>query len=81
MDELETQIRDELSAITDMLEEILGRRSRWNGKVELMEDSSFLGKALWNGRISINRGLAKSELRWRTEIHEALHLFSVGLSP
>ena len=81
MDELETQIQAELSAITDFLEERLGRRSRWNGDVELSDDSSALGKALWNGCISINRKLARTDLRWRTQIHEALHLFSTGLNP
>jgi hypothetical protein len=81
MDELELQIQAELSAITDFLEERFRWRSRWNGEIELSDDSSTHGKALWNGGISINRELAKTDLRWRTEIHEALHLFSVGLNP
>jgi len=80
MEELETQIRDELAAIVDVLENILGRRSRWNGEVGLSDDASTFGKALWSGRVVINRQTARSALRWRTEIHEALHLFSVGLT-
>ncbi len=40
MDEIETQIRGELAAIADFLEERLGRRSRWNGEVELSDDAS-----------------------------------------
>ena len=80
MDELETQVRGELAAITDFLEEQLGRRSRWNGEVELSDDASTFGKASWSGRIVINRKVAQSELRWRTELHEALHLLSVGLT-
>ena len=80
MDELEIQIRAELTAITDALEGVLGRRSRWNGEVELSDDASAFGKAMWSGRVVINRQVAQSDLRWRTEIHEALHLFSVGLT-
>lgn len=80
MDEPETQIRDELASITDVLENILGRRSRWNGEVELSDEAAAFGKARWSGGIILNRALAGSELRWRTEIHEALHLFSVGLT-
>lgn len=81
MEELEQKVQKELSAITDYLETRLGRRSRWNGDVELTEDASTFGKALWSGRIVINRELARQEARWRTEIHEALHTFSMGLSP
>jgi hypothetical protein len=63
MDELELQIQAELSAITDFLEERFRWRSRWNGEIELSDDSSTHGKALWNGGISINRELAKTDLR------------------
>lgn len=80
MDELTAQVTDELAAITNFLEHHLGRRSRWNGEVELSDDPTAFGKALWNGRISINRQAAQTDLRWRTEIHEALHGFSMGLS-
>lgn len=80
MDELEKQITGEVSAITVFLEQQLGRRSRWNREVELSDDPASFGKALWNGRINIDRTLAKTDLRWRTQIHEALHLFSVGLN-
>lgn len=80
MEELETQVRDELAAITDVLEDILGRRSHWSGEVELSDDASTFGKASWSGRVVINRKVAQSDLRWRTEIHEVLHLFSVGLT-
>jgi hypothetical protein len=81
MDELEAQIRGELSAITVFLEERLGRRSRWNGGVELSDDAGTNGRAMWGGRVAINRQLARTDLRWRTEIHEALHLLSAGLTP
>lgn len=66
MDDLETQITDKVSAITGYLEQQLGRRSRWNGEVELSNDPTAFGKALWNGRISINRQTAQTDLRWRT---------------
>lgn len=80
MDDLETQITEEVVAITSILEQQLGRRSRWNGEVELSDDPTAFGKALWNGRISLNRQLAQTDLRWRTLIHGALHYFSVGLN-
>ena len=79
MDDLQVQITEEIAAITDFLEQRFGRRSRWNGDVELSEDADNYGKALWSGSISINRRLATTDLRWRTEIHEALHHFSTGL--
>ena len=81
MDELETQLQNELSRITEVLETSLGRPSRWNGEVEVLDDVSVYGRARWNGRIAINHQIAQNDLRWRTEIHEALHLFSVGLTP
>ena len=80
MDELETQVRDELAAIADILESILGRWSRWNGAVELSDEAAAYGKARWSGGIVLNRGVAASEARWRTEIHELLHTFSPGLT-
>lgn len=81
MDELTAQITDEIAAVTDFLEQWLGRRSRWNGTVELSSASDNYGQALWNGSISIDRIVAQTDLRWRTLIHEALHHFSVGLTP
>lgn len=80
MDESEKQVRDELNAIADVLEDILGRQSRWNGEVELSDEAAAYGKALWNGGIVLNRGVAASDARWRTEIHELLHTFSPGLT-
>ncbi|MGI4790963.1 MAG: hypothetical protein ACRYFS_19210 [Janthinobacterium lividum] len=80
MDELTTQITEEVLAITNWLQEYLSRPSRWNGKVELTDDAAIYGKALSNGIIMISREIVSSELRWRTELHEALHHFSIGLS-
>ena len=80
MDDLEKQVRDELAAISGALESILGRRSRWNGEVELSDEAAVYGKALWSGGIVLNRRVAASEARWRTEIHEPLHTFSPGLT-
>jgi len=81
MEELEQKVQEELSAIVDYLEIRLGRSSRWNGDVELTKDASTFGKALWSGKIVINRDLARQAARWRTEIHEVLHTFSEGLLP
>lgn len=81
MDETETQLRDEVSRIVAVLEGLTGRRSRWTGVVELSDDITIRGKISWKGDIAINRGLAATDLRWRTEIHEALHTFSEGLTP
>lgn len=55
MDDLEAQITDEVAAITSFLEQQLGRRSRWNGEVDLSEDNRTYGKAFWNGSISLDR--------------------------
>lgn len=81
MDELTTQITDELAAITGFLEQRLSRRSRWNGEANLTSASDNYGQARWDGSIRLNRNLAQTELRWRTMIHEALHHLSVGLTP
>ena len=81
MDELEAKITEEIAAITDWLQASLGRPSRWNGEVELSDDADNYGKALWSGHISLGRQIAQNDLRWRTMIHEALHLFSAGLTP
>ncbi len=80
MEELETQITDEVAAITGFLEQQFGRQSRWNGEVELSDDPTAFGKARWSGRINLNRQLAQTDSRWRTLIHAALHHLSVGLS-
>ena len=81
MDELETQVRDELAAIADVLEEMLGRRSRWNGELELSYEPFFRGKMSWRGGILLRADLARAEPRWRTLLHELLHTFSIGLNP
>lgn len=39
------------------------------------------GHARWGGRISLSRDIIHSDARWRTQIHELLHTFSVGLTP
>ena len=81
MEELETQIRDELIAIRDVLQELLGRPSRWTEEVEITDDFLAYGHARWGGRISLSRDIIQSDARWRTQIHELLHTFSVGLMP
>jgi len=81
MDHDERQVHDELNRIISLLEEITHRRSRWNGVVELSDDSSFYGKVHSSGNILIARTIVDLDVRWRTEIHEALHTLSEGLSP
>lgn len=81
MDELETQVRDELVAIRDVLQESIGWPSRWTGEVEILDDSMAYGHARWGGRIAVSRDIIQSDARWRTQIHELLHTFSVGLTP
>ncbi len=78
MQDTTLQTRQELVAIVDILSNLTGLSSRWNGEVELSQDPSALGRKPFTCRIVINRSLVNLPVRWRTLIHEALHSFSAG---
>lgn len=60
---------------------ILGRDSRWNDTVELTDSLFSSGVAHLDGRVEITRAVWRQpQFRWRTLIHEALHLFSPSYS-
>lgn len=69
---------DELRQIERILTEIIGRPSRWSGRVELTDDPQVLGKKPLGCDIIINRNLLGRDERWRTLIHELLHSYSAG---
>ena len=74
---MEGELNLTLRQIVDVLEGILGRPSRWNGQVSLVGSLNFAGAAHYSGSISISEIVyADVDLRWRTLIHEALHIFS-----
>ena len=74
---MEGELQINLRQIIRVLEEILGRPSRWNGKAYLARSLSFGGMAHYDGSVSISEYvIADTDLRWRTMIHEALHTFS-----
>lgn len=74
---MEGELQLTLRQIIQVLEDILGRPSRWNGKAYLARSLSFGGAAHYDGSISISEYAdADPDLRWRTMIHEALHTFS-----
>ncbi len=74
----EARIQQEISAVVDALSELTGLSSRWNGDVELSQDTRIFGRKPFSCRIVLNQQLANNPIRWRTLIHEALHSFSAG---
>ena len=78
MNEAEARVQQELIAIVDVLSELTGLTSRWSGEVELSQDARAFGRKPISCRIVLNERLADQPVRWRTLIHEALHLFSAG---
>ena len=81
MDETETRVRDELAGVIGVLEDLLGRRSRWNGILQLSPERSIRGKMQWDGMVLLRADLAQEDVRWRTLIRKSLHTFSVGSTP
>ena len=74
---MEGELHLNLRQIIQVLENILGRPSRWNGNVYLARTLSFGGAAHYDGSLSLSENVnADPDLRWRTMIHEALHTFS-----
>lgn len=66
-----------MGQVVSILEMLLERRSRWTGSVELTDNLFSSGIAHLDGRIEITRAVWRQpEYRWRTVIHEALHLCS-----
>ena len=63
--------------IVGALSELLGRPSRWTGALELTNSLFSSGVAHLDGRIEITRAVWRQpQYRWRTVVHEALHLCS-----
>ena len=63
--------------ITDVLELLIGRKSRWNGKVNIEELVYFSDTKRYDCSITILDKVVKQQtLRWCTMIHEALHALS-----
>ncbi len=74
---MEGELQLNLRQIVQVLEDLLGRPSRWNGKAFLARSLSFAGAAHYDGSISVSELVySEPDLRWRTMIHEALHTFS-----
>ncbi len=75
---MEHDMEGELRRIEPVLTEILGRPSRWSGRVELTSDPTVRGAKPYRCDIVINEDLAGQDARWRTLIHELLHSYSAG---
>lgn len=74
---MEGELQLNLRQIIQVLEDILGRPSHWNGEALLEIGLFFAGAARYNGSIGVSETVfADFNLRWRTLIHEALHTFS-----
>jgi len=74
---MEGELQLNLRQIVQVLEDVLGRPSRWNGEALLESGLFFAGAARYSGSIGVSEVIfADFDLRWRTLIHEALHTFS-----
>jgi hypothetical protein len=76
-------LEDELERIRLILEELLGRPSRWSGVLELTDDPAVNGAKPFRCDIVINAALIGQDARWRTLIHEMLRptiLVRLGVS-
>ena len=78
MDAQMETVAGELRQIERVLTEIIGRPSRWSGRVELTDDPAVWGAKPYGCDIVINENLRGKDKRWRTFIHEMLHSYSVG---
>ena len=78
MTDRETQeALETLTQVVGALSELLERPSRWTGTLELTESLFSSGVAHLDGRIEITRAVWRQpQYRWRTVVHEALHLCS-----
>ena len=84
----EDQVRDELNAVKEAVEQLTGLRSRWSGNVILMAPQEIVAlkgalvsaEKRWACDVLVNTDIVNSPVRWRTYIHETLHSVSVGLS-
>lgn len=78
MTDKETQeALETLTQVVSALSELLGRPSRWAGSLELTDSLFSSGVAHLDGRIEITRAVWRQPpYRWRTVVHEAMHLYS-----
>ncbi len=78
MSDKETQEAQEtLAQVVGALSDILGRPSRWTGTLKLTDSLFSSGVAHLDGRIEITRAVWRQpQYRWRTVVHESLHLCS-----
>lgn len=76
-DEETQEAHQTLAQVVIALSDILGRPSRWTGTLELTDSLFSSGVAHLDGRIEITRAVWRQpQYRWRTVVHEALHLCS-----
>lgn len=74
-------VEDEVRQVVAFVEGTTGLRSRWSGRIVILEDREIqalqgrrvLGEKQWNCDILIHAALQDNPLRWRTLLHESLH--------
>ena len=67
-----------MTPILEVVCELTGLPSNWNGRLELVQNAEFRGRKPFGCDIQIDAELAQSPERWATLIHEALHAVSAG---
>ena len=78
---METALRraqEELRRVEQVVSELTGLPSNWNGNVELRVDAAWRGAKPFRCDIFLDAARQAQEARWRTHLHEMLHAHSAG---
>jgi hypothetical protein len=78
METVSARIKAEVARVLEVVCELTGLISHWNGTLELIENAEFRGRKPFTCGIQIDSELAQLPERWATVIHESLHAVSAG---
>jgi hypothetical protein len=84
--QLQQKVQQDITAIHTEVHRITGLQSRWNGAIYLPDANdpdyaTAAGTKEWTSDISIRRDYVTSVHYFHICLHEALHGFSVGMTP
>ena len=72
------QAQEELRLIEQIVSELTGLPSNWNGNVELHTEPGWRGMKPFGCAIRLDSARQELDVRWRTHLHEVLHAHSAG---
>jgi len=76
----EARTHREIGKVLEIVCDITGLTSNWNGVLMLVENAEFRGRKPFSCSIEVASDLVQTVDRWPTMIHEALHAVSAGYS-